>query len=144
MKAQVPPPATFKKMPEKLELPTASGGTSKITNPADNLSKGKVGSPFDMPLHPTQQRILMIITKTCLDNNIKPVNTMFFGVYGGSIQNFVAHNDDKSIVWRKYDAGGGSGQNWMFLNGNKIATTSFTETDDAGRLRLLRQHKVIP
>lgn len=105
---------------------------------------GTAGSPFDAPLHPSQQLILVVIQKTLIKHGVKPLTIMYYGRHTGNEVNFIAVNADRSIVWRKYDAGGGSGQNTLYLNGKEYHTSSFMLGDDQYREDALRKSGLIP
>jgi septum formation inhibitor MinC len=118
-------------------------GRSSVQNPyyLGALSDSYAGTPEQAPLTPSQLIHLGRIQDALKRNGIKPLTIMYYGKPRGFV-NFVAINDptNPTVVWRKYDVGGGSGQNWITLNGNRMNTTSFTDpgTTDAKQDAMLK------
>ncbi len=50
---------------------------------------------------------------------------------GGARFNFVITGANGNLTWRKYDPAPGAGQNWIFLNGKKLNTSSLLNMNNA-------------
>ena len=56
---------------------------------------------------------------------------------------FLVKDETSQIYWRKYEAKSmGSGQNFLYFNGNKYKLTDWLEKDEEGRKELLNKYNV--
>lgn len=60
-------------------------------------------------------------------HGIAPFTVIYGGLmlnHGSKYANFAAVAGNGKLIWRKYDAGGGSGQNWIIIGGKNMKTSS--------------------
>lgn len=70
------------------------------------------------------------------------LDKLYVGKVNGCI-NFVATSTNGKFVWYKYDVGGGSGQNHVILNGNKLKSSGLMALSAVQQDNLLTQYKVV-
>jgi hypothetical protein len=113
----------------------SSGGKGKFQNPYFLSGVGRyAGDPENFPWTPHMQKMYITLRDILNKNNI-PGFTIAYGSTlvdpvrkGASLlnySNFAIVGAKEKLVWRKYDMGGGSGQNWVYINGEKMNTSRF-------------------
>jgi hypothetical protein len=132
-------------VPQTIAIP---GGSKRgIDNPYwSKPSRRYAGPPAGAPLHSTQLLLMHKINTLLQKHGITPLTVAYVGFHqhGSSyLSNFVIMNPSGSVIWRKYDVGGGSGQNWVYLNGQKTQTSNLTERPPQDQDDLLRQAGLI-
>lgn len=126
-------------VPTEIHIPGEK--KQKFTSPyyVSGVTHQYVGSPAHYTEWTTPMKtILMALVKTLKQLNKPPLLEMVAGRYNGGAINFAVYNPSKTLIWRKYDTGGGTGQNWMYINGNKIKTSDFMYSFDEDRMRMLK------
>lgn len=105
---------------------------------------GYAGAPSRYKFTTQMQRLYNEI-ESALRRNGKTLATIYVGrpYTGYSAINFIATTTDSKFVWRKYDPGPGAGQNFVFLNGHKMNTSTFVGSTPVQQDALLKQHGVI-
>lgn len=106
-------------------------GRSKLTNPYWNAVDGQYAGDINKyPFSTQSQTAIQMINTLLRNNNVPELKTLYAGNRSaGSLLNCIGlGGKNDSIVWYKYDAGGGTGQNYVYVCGNKIQTTRL---DDA-------------
>lgn len=105
---------------------------------------GYAGAPSGYKFTTQMQRLYNEI-ESALRRNGKTLATIYVGrpYTGYSAINFIATTTDSKFVWRKYDPGPGAGQNFVFLNGVKMNTSTFVGYTPAQQDAALKQHGVI-
>lgn len=100
---------------------------SAVENPYwTNTAKGgayaghPTGYSWSTPIQKLYANIITALKRNGLD-----LPVAYVGRPNGVNINFLMLSGHKKFVWRKYDMGGGSGQNWVFLNGEKWKTSDF-------------------
>ena len=127
-------------IPQKLGT---SPGATNIDNPyfkGAGYAGPIAGYKFSTPM----QRIYVSLEATLKRHGLT-LGTLYVGRHGGPTGpiNFVTEAGGSKLVWRKYDAGGASGQNWIYLNGHKMNTSSFIQMTEPQRDAALKVNKVI-
>ena len=116
-------------IPNPTKLAMSQGGKALVENPTHSGNATQVfwGRPWDFPWW-TDKRLQEYknYSKLLERNNKSGFTRMYAAIYHGQYLNFVMIGDDGNFVWRVYDVGGGSGQNWIFANGNKTQASIFT------------------
>ena len=145
----------------QVPLQISSGAKGKFQNPYFLSDVGRyAGDPENFPWTPHMHKMYTAL-KDILDKNGIPGFTVAYGStivdsvrQGASLinySNFAVIGANGKLIWRKYDKGGGSGQNWLYINGNKTNTSRFifgTTTKHAGikaefdkRIAALKRHE---
>lgn len=127
-------------IPRKLRTGPAG---SLIDNPyfkSAEYAGPPVGYKFSTPM-----RTIFVSLESTLRRHGLTLGTLYVGRHGGvgGPINFVTATANNNIVWRKYDAGGASGQNWLYLNGARMNTSSFIRLTEAQRDAALKLNGVI-
>ena len=136
-------------------VPAASIPKQILTNPSSQRSA--VANPYwtnsapggAYAGHPTGYKWSTPIQKlyaniiTALKRNGLDLPIAYVGRPNGVSINFIMLSGNKKFVWRKYDMGGGSGQNWVFLNGEKFHTSTFVAMTPAKQDAELKRTGVI-
>lgn len=128
-------------------VPT-SPGSKGVQNPyvLNDAAQGPgyAGPPSGYTFTSQMQKLYNEI-ESALRRNGKTLSTIYVGrPYSGyKAINFIATTADSKVVWRKYDPGPGAGQNWMFLNGTKMNTSTFVGMTPAAQDAILKQSGVI-
>lgn len=127
-------------IPKKLQTAPNSG---LIDNPY--FKSGEYAGPPSGYKFSTPMRTIYLSLESTLKRHGLTLGTLYVGRHGGAGGpiNFVTATQGNLFVWRKYDAGGGSGQNWVFLNGRKMNTSAFMNMPEAARDAALKINKVI-
>lgn len=102
-----------------------STGKSSFTNPyhaGDNSQYA--GHPDGYPLSSPMLAIYDELKKI-FDRNGVPGFSVCYASRIRKFINFAFVGMNNKFIWRKYDVGGGSGQNWIYLDGNKMKTSDF-------------------
>lgn len=113
-------------------------GKSSFTNPyhAGNNSK-YAGHPDGYPLSSPMLAIYEDL-KRVFDRNGVPGFSVCYAARIDKHINFAFIGVNNKFVWRKYDVGGGSGQNWIYLAGNKMKTSDFMSLPPAKQDALIQ------
>lgn len=124
----------LKNIPPKIF--TSSAHTNKFENPYFfSTDRNYAGHPDLYPgwktNHKQQAKLYELIKTALVRNGLSPMTDMYSGLHSGTYFNFGITGADGDFVWRKYDAGGGSGQNWVYIDGTKMKTSDFTATPTA-------------
>jgi hypothetical protein len=139
--AQIP----AKDVPQKIVLP--KGSTKGIDNPYWSKPINRyAGAPSGAPLHASQRLLLHTINSVLKKHGIPLLSVAYVGHHKDGtyhLSNFIIKNSNDSVIWRKYDMGGGSGQNWVYLNGEKYNTTTLTSATLSQQETLLRKTGLI-
>lgn len=104
-----------------------STGSSWINNPyhiaANGQYAGQIGA---YPFSPASKATVDSINDALVRNGIPPLMTLYAGFREKYAQlNCIAVGGKRGeIVWYKYDVGGGSGQNYLYISGTKCSTSS--------------------
>jgi hypothetical protein len=132
-------------VPKTIVIPGGSG--RGIDNPYwTKPARRYAGPPAGAPLHSTQLLLMHKINTVLQRHGITPLNVAYVGFHqhnSSYLSNFIIMNPSGSVVWRKYDVGGGSGQNWVYLNGQKTQTSNLTEVPPQDQDDLLRKSGLI-
>jgi hypothetical protein len=133
-------------IPESNVPAQISSGKGKFRNPYFLSDVGRyAGDPVHFPWTVQMQRMY----KTLEDILTKHGLLGFSVIYGSTLvlqssytpialsnnQNFAATNANGKLVWRKYDMGGGSGQNWIYVDGQKMKTSTFIRLSQAAPIK---------
>lgn len=124
-------------IPATISIPGSKG---YFNNPyfVSGVTNQYAGDPAHYPDWSTPMKaILLAFIETLHQLGKPPLTDMYAGRYGGANINFAVFNPTKTLIWRKYDVGGGSGQNWLYINGTKVNTSHFMQKDQAGRQAML-------
>ena len=120
-----------------------SPGATNIDNPY--FKSGEYAGPiagykFSTPM----QRVYLSLEATLRRHGLT-LGTLYVGRHGGAGGpiNFVTEAGGNKLVWRKYDAGGASGQNWIYLNGHQMKTSYFMNMTEPQRDAALKVNRVI-
>lgn len=133
-------------IPKKLQM---SPGSKGIDNPYW-LSGEYAGHPSGFNFS-TPMKTIYVSLEATLNRHGLTLDPLYVGRYPiaymagpakGPI-NFVTQTSNLKVTWRKYDVGGGSGQNWLFLNGTKMNTSNFMSLTEPQRDTLLKSSGVI-
>lgn len=119
-------------IPNPTKLAMFHGGKAGTDNPAlySAAHKRFAGRPWDFSWWTSKRLQEYKAFSDLLKRNGKNGFTkMYAGMYHGQYLNFVMIGDDGNFVWRVYDQGGGSGQNWLYINGKKTNASSFDYRD---------------
>lgn len=76
------------------------------------------GYTFSAPM-----RRMYLAFEIMLKRHGQTLDKLYVGRVQGAYINFVATSSNGKFVWYKYDMGGGSGQNHVFLNGTKMKSS---------------------
>lgn len=127
-------------IPKKLQT---SPGSAYIDNPY--FKSGEFAGPAARYWFSTPMRNIYVLLVDTLKRNGLTFGPLYVGRHGGTGGpiNFVMATPGDKFVWRKYDAGGASGQNWVYLNGLKMKTSSFVGMTDAQRDAALKVNNVV-
>jgi hypothetical protein len=126
---------TTEQIPETQVPAQISSGKGKFRNPYFLSNVGRyAGVAENFPWTPHMHKMYVTV-KDILDKNGVPGFTVAYGStfvdpvrQGASLiscSNFAVIGASGKFVWRKYDLGGGSGQNWVYVDGEKMNTTRF-------------------
>jgi len=115
-----------KNIPKKLSK--QAGGVARVGNPyfTNGVTNEYAGHPAHYPLWSNQwKRRVLEINEALVDSGFGGFEMMYAGKHNGRNFNFFIIAAGGDFVWRKYDVGGQSGQNWIFLKGKQGKTTTF-------------------
>lgn len=120
---------------ERVPATLSSGVGGKFQNPyfASDIDR-YAGAPEGFPWTPHMHKVYNKLKDILKKNGIPGFTVAFGSVFidpvnrGAGLHNFpnfavIAANG--SFVWRRYDRGGGSGQNWVYVNGQKMNAQRF-------------------
>ena len=112
-------------MPDPIPQRLKSPGGAMFANPAilDDPYYGRPENYSDLTT--TQKTLLQRINVALQRNRLAPITELWGGKYNGRNINFAAYGANRQVLWRKYDVGGGSGQNWFFVGDTKMKTSDF-------------------
>lgn len=115
-----------------------STGKSAFVNPyhAGNNSQ-YAGHPDGYTLSSSQLAIYDEL-KQIFDRNGVAGFRVCYAARVGKFINFAFIGVNDKFIWRKYDVGGGSGQNWIYIDGNKMKTTDFLSLPPAKQDALIK------
>lgn len=127
-------------IPKKLGT---SPGATNIDNPY--FKSGEYAGPISGYKFSTPMQRIYLSLEATLRRHGLTLGTLYVGRHGGAGGpiNFVTSAGGNKLVWRKYDAGGASGQNWIYLNGHKMNTSSFIGMTEPQRDAALKVNNVI-
>jgi hypothetical protein len=115
--------------PSTIALPTqlSNGGSGKFANPYFlDPKEHYAGTPALYPnwsKYSTSRKNFVKLSTMLTTFGVEDFTKMYSGLHSSSYFNFALIGGKGKFVWRKYDAGGGSGQNWCYINGTKHITT---------------------
>lgn len=123
-----PPSIMPTKIPVKNKRP--------INNPwvTANATKQYAGNVFHYPdWSPYWKDQIMQVEDMLNRNNKGGLGMMYASTHdnSGARFNFVITGANGNLTWRKYDPSPGAGQNWIFLNGQKMNTSRLLGMDKA-------------
>jgi len=118
-------------------------GAGWINNPYHSAANGQyAGDIGAYPFSTVSKATVDSINQALVRNGIPPLKTLYAGFREKYIMlNCIAiggRNND--VVWYKYDAGGGSGQNYLYLNGVKHSTSELAHLQPAAQDAFLAKH----
>lgn len=115
-----------------------STGKSSFTNPyhAGNNSK-YAGHPDGYALSSPMLAIYEDLKRVFNRNGVPGFSVCYAARIDKHI-NFAFVGVGGKFIWRKYDVGGGSGQNWIYLDGNKMKTSDFMSLPPAKQDALVK------
>lgn len=127
-------------IPQKVKTSPTS---SSIDNPY--FKSGEYAGPPSGYAFSTPMRTIFVSISATLKRHGLSLGPLYVGRHGGAKGpiNFITATANNKFVWRKYDAGGGSGQNHIYLNGHKMNTSSFMNMSEAARDGALKANNVI-
>lgn len=111
------------------KVPTSSDPTaSKINNPyhGNGYTDVYAGSAEHYHWSAVMEAMYLEFDAILTRNGIDSFDRVYAGRHAGKDINFIAIAAGGDFVWRKYDVGGGSGQNHVWIAGNKISASSLT------------------
>lgn len=134
------PQVPIAQIPRKLGT---SPNASNIDNPY--FKSGEYAGPPYGYKFSTPMRTIYVSLEATLKRHGLTLGTLYVGRHGGAGGpiNFVTATAGNKFVWRKYDAGGASGQNWIYLNGHQMKTSSFMSMTEPQRDAALKVNNVI-
>ena len=100
------------------------------------------GDPSGYQFTPQMAKQFQSLSAILARNNLQFKVLYACRVSGGHI-NFQVTTGDGKFVWSKYDMGGGSGMNSVFLNGTKMKTSTFLGYSTIDQDNALRMYSVI-
>jgi hypothetical protein len=68
------------------------------------------------------------LSKVLEDRGLPGFNKLYAGKLRGKYTNMIVANKGNTFVWRVYDSGPGSGQNWVYIDGEVNKTSSVLGT----------------
>lgn len=106
---------------------------TKVINPTHDAPLFQYAGPIENYHFAHQQK-----NYENIQNILEPYNKKLTQIYVGSFMGerrkktvFLAHNEDKSIWWRKYEGKAeGSGQNWIYKDDVRIKTMDFMDNPE--------------
>lgn len=120
-----------------------STGAGMATNPYHGA--GNTDQYAGSPLHyswTAQMKPNFVEIQNALERNgIAPLDRIYAARYQGGPTNFICIGAGGRLVWRKYDVGGGSGQNWIFVDGVKMNASALTGNPPAVQDQILQPLK---
>jgi hypothetical protein len=114
------------KVPEKISSGKGKFGNPYFVSPDKRYAGDPAFFPFSSPMLIMYYELDEILTT----NGFEGLTTMYASsiVHGNkNLNNFVVIGAKGKFMWRKYDMGGGSGQNWVYVNGDKMHTSIFLD-----------------
>lgn len=126
-----------KKLPKMLGLPPSLDNPYYMSGThAAGLAKDVV---LAIKMSSTFKKYYLLLSDALERNHLPGFTVMYYGAYGAqAITNFITYAVEGRLVWRKYDVGGGSGQNWLYVDGRQMVNP-FTTNDKAKQDELLRK-----
>jgi hypothetical protein len=120
---------------------TIDTGTSKLKNPYHLFANQRyAGDPYKFPFSTPSLDTFLTINAALKRNGIPEIDTLYAANYTPtSCLNFIGVNPTDTVVWYKYDRGGGTGQNYLYINGTKIQTTHLTLLSEPQQDALLKK-----
>lgn len=130
---------TGTQIPEAQVPPQISTGKGKFRNPYFVSDVGRyAGDPEGFPWTAQMQKMYTSLTAALVKRGFTGENG-FTVMYASTIvqqahgtlvncYNFAVIGAGGRFVWRKYDKGGGSGQNWVYVDGKQMKTSTFLAT----------------
>lgn len=123
-----------------------SSGKGKFENPyllGGTDSDRYIGSPENYKDFSLQMKKQYEELKSILAANGLHIDTLYASkhVYKGNRFNFAGIGAGGRFVWRKYDPAPGAGQNWVYIDGERLNTSTFLSMPVAKRQKLLEPLK---
>jgi hypothetical protein len=88
-----------------------------------------IGRPWDYKAWtPNQLSQYSALSKVLEDRGLPGFNKLYAGKLRGKYTNMIVANKGNTFVWRVYDSGPGSGQNWVYIDGEVNKTSSVLGT----------------
>lgn len=122
------------KIPEAQIPQKVDSGKGKFENPYFQSPPGNrfAGHPDHYSWSSQMQKIYYTIKDALARNGLAPMDVMYAGKRNGGSE-FAVIGAGGSLVWRKYDPSPGAGQNWLYINGKQMHTSSFVSASVASQ-----------